>query len=538
MGLFQDVGGKLVQSFLSMDDLVLGQGLIAEGLSQIGLSGRSVVGSVAVTSNVAARTVHAGIQVGAKTAKATATALQGFVPGAKLARSLAERLDKESAAAGEEASKLAVHAVELTGGERPRNPLTREKWFAKSAPRGYSWNELAADTAVGTFGRLATLPLTFGLDSVMQLSATRGGRMIIDSSLKSVDVMLELLPRTHTTLLDTGELREALMAVTTSSGDTSARNVLDLAEAAARFALGDTRKLRAAIEDAIEQMRQLATHDELDDLLPAMPLSANVRNRARSIAEHAPIRFLESLDRGPEGEAPTPGQVLSAMLNDAGNLRVFATEYPVVLSLMGANASLFLSAGMVDVNEIEGYLQAERKAEKPRPWSVTQLEAYVGKAPRGTFHEATVRAAQDVAFTYSSQILGREQALARAERLYGKKVRERLENDVSLDSDILEATAGGEQDIKIRQRIAATTDLDQLARLRDRCEEQLESLRAFVESLYEYPPRQVTERRQVLSTFLSLAHQDLALRGTEDTTRTDRLDAKRGFDTWLEARIA
>ena len=157
MGLIQDVGGKLVQSFLSMDDLVLGQGLVSEGLSQLMLSGRSVAGSVVVGSNVAARTVHAGIQAGAKTAKATAEVFDGIVPGAAMAASLAQRLDDEAGAAAEEASKLAAHAVELTGGERPRNPLTNEQWLSKSAPRGYGWGELAADTAFGSFGRLARI---------------------------------------------------------------------------------------------------------------------------------------------------------------------------------------------------------------------------------------------------------------------------------------------------------------------------------------------------------------------------------------------
>ena len=100
MGLIQDVGGKLVQSFLSLDDLVLGQGLISEGLSQLGLSGRSVAGSALGSANVAVRSVHATIQVGAKTARATAAVFEGFVPGAGLARSMAERMDGEATAAG------------------------------------------------------------------------------------------------------------------------------------------------------------------------------------------------------------------------------------------------------------------------------------------------------------------------------------------------------------------------------------------------------------------------------------------------------
>ena len=536
MGLIQDVGGRLVQSFLSLDDLVLGQGLFSEGLSQFKLSGRSVAGSMAVGSNVAARTVHAGIQVGAKTAKATASALEGLVPGAALARSLAERVDEEAAAAGEEASRLAAHAVELAGGDLPRSPLNQQAWLSKGMPRGYGWSDLAADTAVGTVGRLATMPLTLGIDSLMQMASTRGGRMLVDSSLKSVGMMLEMTPGTSSTQLDTGDLRESLMAVTASSGDSAVRNCVALAEASARLAFGDTRKLHATLDEAIDQMRLLAAHGELGDLLPAVPISGTLRARARRIVDHAPAKFLAAIDRGEDGAAPTPAAVLAAVLADADHLRVFATEYPLVMSLMGTNASLFLTAGMVDVNEIEAYVQADDD-DRSRPWSATQLEAYVGKAPQGTFFEATVRAAQDAAFTYSSDVLGREKALARAERLYGRAVRERLADDISLDGDVL-ASAGEARDARIREHIAGADDAADLTRCRDRCQEQLESLDAFTDSLYDYQPKNIAERKEILRTFLSLVNQDLALRDAEDAARAERLAAKSGFDAWVDSELA
>ncbi len=100
------------------------------------------------SANVAARPVHAGVQVGAKTAGMAARAVEGLVPGAGLARSLAERLDEQATEAAARASRLANHAVELTGGELPRSPLNKEKWMAKGTPRGYSWGEIArAETA-------------------------------------------------------------------------------------------------------------------------------------------------------------------------------------------------------------------------------------------------------------------------------------------------------------------------------------------------------------------------------------------------------
>lgn len=536
MGLIQDVGGKLVQSFLSLDDLVLGQGLVSEGLSQLGLSGRSVAGSMVVGSNVAARTVHAGIQAGAKTAKATAEIFEGLVPGAGVARSLAQRVDDEAAAAAEEASKLASHAVELTGGEAPRNPLTREEWLGKSVPRGYGWSELAADTAVGSIGRLATMPVTVGVEALMMLASTRPGRMVVDSALGSAGVLLDLLPGAGSTELDTSELRESLMAVTTSSGDSAVRNVVDLTEASARLAFGDTRKLREAMEDTVDQARLIASHGEMSELLPAIPIAATLQQRARNLVDHAPARFLKAIERGPNGGAPSPAAVLSAMLDDADNLRVFATEYPLVLTLMGTNASMALSAAMMDVNKIEGFVQDDDAGERTRPWSATQLEAYVGKAPEGAFFEATVRAAQDTAFAYSSEVLGRQKALARAERLYDEDVRERLADDVSLNLDILRAKRGEERDGKIRDHIAAVEDESDLTRQRDCCSAQLASLEAFTGSLYEYEPKNVADRKGILRTFLSLTNQDMALRGMA-RTGAERMEALAGFNAWMDSTL-
>ncbi len=535
MGLLQDIGGKLAQSFLSMEDLVLGQGLVSEGRSQLGLTGRSLAGGAAVSANLAARAVHAGIQAGAKTAGAAAAALEGFVPGAGLARSLAERVDHQARAAAQAASLLATQAVEMTGGEVPRSPLNNEKWISKGAPRGYSWGEIAADTAVDSFGRLAALPLRAGIDALVTAASSGTGRMAVDSALKGAGMMFDLLPGTRSTRLDTGELRESLMAVTTSSGDSAARNVLGLAEATVRLSLGDTRKLRQSLNEAIEAMRLLAEHQDLDDLLPAVPISAMLKERARNVVDHAPTKLLKALERGSGGEAPAPGSILSALLDDAENLMVFATDYPLALALMAANTTLLMTAGMADVNEVESYVEDE--TEKSRPWSVSQIEAYVGSAPEGALFEATVRAAQDTAFAYSSEILEREKALERAQRLFGKAARERLEDDVSLDLEILRARDDDERDRKIRQHIAAAEE-STLRRQLDSCQEQLEALEAFTGSLFEYQPKNIAERKHALRAFLSLANQDLALRGTGESARTERLAAKAGFDQWLDSAVA
>ena len=530
MGLIQDLGGKLARSLLNLDDLVFGQGLVAEGRSQLGLSGRSVAGSVLAGTNVAARTLHAGVQVGAKTARAAAGALEGFVPGAGAARALAERVDRRAAAEAEAASLRAAHAVEMVSGEVPKSPLNQEPWRSKGVPRGTSWGELAADTAVGSLGSLATLPLAAGLDLITTLSATRAGRRTLDSGLRGAAMLLDLLPGAGSTKLDAGELREAVMAVTASSGDAAARDAAGLAEAALRLSLGDTRKLRQTLHEALETMRLLAGHSELSDLLPAVPISVELRRRARNVAGHAPTALLAALERGPGGEAPAPGPILSALLEDADNLLVFATDYPLALALMATHASLAAGAGMVDANDVEAFVGGSKSA---RPWSATQLEAYAGRAPDGDRFDPATGVARGVVFVYSTEVLGRERALGRAEELFGVEARQLLEDDVSLDLRVLRTEDRAERHREIRRHVATAEDDDVLLRQCAHCREQLESLEAFSGSIYGYAPKNLERRKDALRTFLSLAGQAQALRDADDPAREEQAKAREKFDQWL-----
>ncbi|MEM7587674.1 MAG: hypothetical protein AAF560_30080 [Acidobacteriota bacterium] len=536
MGLIRDVGGKLVQSFLSIDDLVLGQGLISEGRSQLGMTGRTVVGSIAAGSNIAVRSVHAGIQAGAKTAQATVSALDGLVPGAGLARSIAERVDEEATAAGEEASQTASYAVELTNRKVPRNPLSHEAWLSKSTPPGYGWRELAADTAVGSLARLATMPLTLGRDAAVMMSATPAGREIIDGSWKSLGVVLGLSPGSgsSTTELDSAELRETLMAVTTSSGDTAARNLMTFAEAAARLAFGDTRKLHAGLTEAIDLMRRIAQHEDLGEPVPAVPISEMLRQRAQRIVDHAPEDFLEALGPDLDGNSPTPSAVMAAILKDAAQLQIFFTEYPLALGLMGTQANASMALGMMDVEKIEGWVRQGDGATRQRPHSASHLETNLARAPEGGANETSVRIAQDTVFSYTSEVAGRRRALARIEELYGDEARRRIGADVSLDSR-LRQLAATRRDAELRLKISAIDSARELNEHRRYCQEQVDSLRGFGDSLYGYRPQEIVERQGILETYLSLIDQDLALRGTAAPEAEERRAALRDFKAWANA---
>lgn len=532
-----DVGGKLVGNFLSLDDLVAGQGVVGGGLAQLAQAGRLGAGSVLVSSNLAARTFQLGVQAGAKTARVTAEALEGVVPGIDAARGLAARVDAASTAAAEEASLLAARGVQMTAGRggAPKNPLTRQPWLGKETPPGYTWTELTADTVVGPFGRIALLPLTLGLDTVEAAAASGVGRRTIDATIKAVSGALGLVSSSRK--LDDDELREALLAVTSSTGRAIVRDFVAIAEAATRFTLGDTRRVERGMREGLEELRLLARHPDLDELLPALPISKVLRDRARKIVANPPKHFLASIEKRP----PRPGEVFKALIEDAGPLRDFIVNFPQVVTLLGTNTGLVLAAGLFDVGEIEDFVRGD--GDKSAPWSAVGFEDYVGQAVLGKtdpqlgyYPESAVYLARDVSFLYSTEVLGRGKALARVERLYGEEARERVEDDVSLDLDLLRTEAGEAREERLRERVDEADDAD-LERLRDRGRDQLASLEAFAGGRFQYVPKQVGERIDALRYFLSIANQRLALgrRGGEDGGRRA---ARRAFDDWVDARPA
>ncbi|MCP4654649.1 MAG: hypothetical protein GY856_04425 [bacterium] len=547
MGFIQDVGGKLAQSFLTLDDLVFGQELFSESLSQLGLTGRSAVGSVVVGSNVAARGFQIGVQAGAKTAKVTAAAFEGLVPGAGTLREVAERIDGRSTAAAEEASRLAAYGVELfRGGDAvPANPVTGEPWLAMSVPREMGWGTLAAETALGPFGRIAALPLTLGIDSLRAVAASRAGEATRDAAVKAVDATLNVLPGAGgSTKLDTAELRELLAALASSSGEAAARDAAGFVAAAAHLAAGDTRRLGRAIEEGIEKMRLLADQAEMDEILPALPVAKLVRERAREIVDHPPKKLLAALAQ--DGLLDRFGAIFSALVDEFDAIRTFSVNYPLVLTLLGTNGGVLLAAGLFDVDDIEEFVRSDGAGAKAddEPWSAADLETFVAQAASadgddpdavaGFFTEPTVRLAQDVVFTYSSEVLGRDEALARIEQLFGDDARERIEVDPSLDGEIMKAERGEARDRKIRERIAAIDGVDELRDQRDRCVAQRTSLEGFAGAPWTYRPQVIEERIEAVATFLSLVGQQLALRDQPEAGEIARHEARRRFDAWAE----
>jgi len=545
MSWIQDVQ-KLAQTFLTLDDLVFGQELISESLSQVELAGRQAVGSVVVGSNVAARTFQVGMQAGAKATKVAAQSVEGFVPGAGTVRAFAERVDHGATEAAEEASRLASYGVELArGGARrpPANPVTGDPWLAKSAPREMTLGALLAETATGPLARIAALPFYLGADGFRAAAATRAGGLVQDAGYQGTNLLMDLLPGTGSTSLDTIELRELLAAVASGAGEATGRDASGFLAAAVHLAAGDGQRLRRAIEEGVLKMRLLAEQPEVEEILPGLPLNKTVRRLAREIAQKPPKRLAAAL--GTESYAGRFSAILAAFLEDFDATRTFAVNYPIVLSALSTGSGALLGAGLYDAGEIERYVRSddgESGGGAARPWSVTDLETFVGQqtvadeddpdAVEGLFPASTVWLAQDVSFSYSSHVLGRQKALERMERIFGDEVRERVEADLSLDSDVMGAARGSDRDGKVRDWIAAVREETELCRLRDRCGEQLESLQSFAASPFTYRPRQVEGRIEVLSTFLSLTGQQLAL--ASDDGVASRVEARQRFADWAD----
>ena len=106
--------GKIAQSFLSIDDIALGQNLVSGGFRQLGKVGISPAGpSIAV--NVGARAFCLGAQLATRSA---ALPLKG---GAKTVANLASDRAKEL---GERCSTLAIQGIELAGGKKAQNQVT------------------------------------------------------------------------------------------------------------------------------------------------------------------------------------------------------------------------------------------------------------------------------------------------------------------------------------------------------------------------------------------------------------------------------
>jgi len=504
-----DKARKLAQSFLTLDDLVLGQSLVEGGLSQVGRVGFSASGP-SVALNVASRFVCLGAQV--------ATRAVGIpLPGD--AGALAGKMSNQAKALGERCSNLAVQGIDIAGGRRPRNPITKEEWLNKRATPGYTPGELAADTVFGTLQDLTTMPITVGMDTLYMSSKSRR----TDRVLKAVDATIDNV-RGGSKLVDRMGLRRGLAALALESGIPFAQTGAAFADAAARLAFSDTRALRAELSKGLARARLLAENSQ-----PA--IGSRLRDSAKKLVHHPPTAFMAALERGPNGNAPSPFAILRAMIKDWRALSIFSTMYPQMMSLVGTDLMTVLGGGPLGKRVSKADNGSDHDGT---PTTFTVIDSLVGSAitendETPLFSRATVYLAQDLSFLVHRDQHGREAALERSGRLFGELVRERIASDISLNADLM-VTDDLPHAATIRKYIGYIRDGNALSRQIDHCANRLTLLESMGVSAKLTMADSLTARIHALRLFTSLASCDLALRGCPPSGADSQ--AKNDFLAW------
>ena len=500
---------KLAQSFLTLDDLVLGQSLIGGGLSQVGRVGFSASGP-SIALNVASRFICLGAQVASR-------AVEIPLPGE--AGALAGKMGNQAKALGERCSNLAVQGIELAGGRRPQNPITKEEWLNKRATPGYTPRELAADTVFGTLQDLTTMPITVGMDTLHISSKSRTS----DRVLKAVNAPIDKVPG-GSKLVDRRGLRKGLAALALETGIPFAQTGGAFTDAAARLAFSDTRALRTELSKGLARARLLAENSQ-----PA--IGSRLRDSAKKLVHHPPTAFLAALERGPNGNAPSPFAILRAMIKDWRALSIFSTMYPQMMGLMGTNLMTVLVGGPLGKRVSKADNGSNHHGT---PTTFTVIDSLVGSAitendETPLFSRATVYLAQDLSFLLHRDQHSREAALEKSERLFGKPVRDRIASDISLNADLMMAD-GLPQTTTLRNYIAGIQNGNVLSRQIDHCAERLALLDCMEVSAKLTMADSLTNRIDALRLFTSLASCDLAFRGCPPNDANSQ--AKNDFLAW------
>ncbi|HUP42758.1 MAG TPA: hypothetical protein VM599_06060, partial [Thermoanaerobaculia bacterium] len=322
---------------------------------------------------------------------------------------------------------------------------------------------------------------------------------------------------------------------------------------------GDLRQVRHALPKALEELASVAASGGDRGGRMTGWTTGLFRRYARFVSDRAPLGLAAALGRTHRLSDSAP--VLGALLGDATELAVFATGYPGFVALAAFDDGMVLAVGLADVGRVgawvrEDGVEGRRSGEagltgdagktgasgrSSRPELVALCEDVLGRPGEGVapgFHpQPTVHLAQEVAFGYSRDALGRERALERIERLFGRQARERIEADVSLEPELLEAPSGDVTRWRLlRRRIDDLAAAGELSRARELCAAQLDSLQRFTGLSWVYVPGQVRRRVELLRDFVGLANQTQALRFDETAQATqDRLAALARFEAWTGA---
>ncbi len=532
----QREGRQLALAFVNVDDIVFARELSANGINLLSFAGRSLVGSAVVGAGVATRAAVLGAQVATKSALAVASAAKGRIPGAGVAEQMAYELDRNVGLGGEAASFVASQGVAVARPDPkpPAEPIFGDPWLGKRLKPGSTPNTVLMDSAVD-LTRLAAMPLAFGTSTLVNALASPAGQQVTQSFWEALSSIVDSFGRRSSandvTTADRSERRAVLVMIGVGTLMTAAQDIVELGEALSRASAGDGAKLRAVLTKAIERI-------------------ATAKDTPASTAKHTPSRLLSALDEKHEGETSRVTTIGRAIIEDSGSLSRLAVAYSSLLAGLISSALQSTVSGALDVDTIEAWVRADEAsraaggtgAPEKCPASVKQLETIVAAFSetngegrrRGFFVPSTIDLARDAIFAYSVRALGRELALARMERLFGAEARERLADDCSLRSEILDAKA--DRDRRLAALVSQLRGASQarLREARDHAADRLASLSAnSVDGMLErLVPQRISERIAVLQRFVGIADMTNALDGLPPADESRQKVAAK-FNDWI-----
>ncbi|MFT5470466.1 MAG: hypothetical protein ACI8UO_005594 [Verrucomicrobiales bacterium] len=509
---------KFAQSILTLDDMVLGQSLMQGGWGGLGKVGLSKSGP-AIALNVGARMIFLSAQVATKAAE---------LPLRGDAKTLVGKVGDKAKSMGERCSGLAIQGIELAGGKKAQNPITKQEWLAKQALPGYTAGELTADSTLGTLETFVVEAFALGMDALSLTTET----IATETVLKAVDASLDKVPG-RTANADSSALKGGLYTVAWESGVPLAATSATLAVAAGRLAFADARALHTELSRGVERAKLLAAANT-EEGAPGMRVNAKVYEGAKKLAEHPPQNLIDALERSASGEAPKPLAILTAMIKDGRALVQFFSLYPQILSMLGADLMQLVGTPPA-LQDMMGKKDKKSKGKKSKGTEpdFDLLDSLVGSAvtedgETPLFPRAIVNLAQDVSYRAAFEKEGRSAALKHVAENFGAEAAERIANDISLDPEIIDAEAS-DRPGKIRAYIDSVSDDNALATQIELCSQRLAQLESSETVAVVMLATRLTDRIKALRSFTSLANGDLGIRGIENDDPTPSRDAFLGW---------
>jgi hypothetical protein len=381
--------------------------------------------------------------------------------------------------------------------------------------------------------RLAAAPFMVGTTTLANALTSPAGEQVTRSFWDALSAIVDSVSRRQSradaSTADRSERRAVLLMLGMTPLVAAAQDVFEFGEALSRASAGDGRLLRSALTKALDRIAS---------------------DNATTSGSHTPSRLFSALDAQGD-EATRLAGIGRAMLEDSGTLSKLAVAYAAMIGGLVTGSLQTAVNGAFDVDAIEAWVRDDEASRvssgkglpQTCPASVTQLETLVATFSRnadgprrGFVVPSAIELARDTIFTYSRRALGRELALSRMARLFGAAVRDRLADDCSLRTEIMDAK--GERDRRLAALVSQLRGEGpaRLLRARDHAADRLASLTANSADrmLERLVPQRLGERIAVLQRFVGMADVANAL-DLDPSADAPRQNVVARFNEWMIA---